>query len=110
MRTFFLFLGLVLGSWGSYSQDWPIRILALLLACLLLGISIARKEVAPFLVGLFVGTMVGLVHIPFSEGKQTFMGMVILSKQNYVILWRPFQRIYLSIKDGDFQWGDWVRV
>ncbi len=110
MRAFFLFLGLVLGGWGSYSQDWPIRLLALLLACLLLGISIARKEVTPFLVGLFVGTMAGLVHIPFSERKQTFTGMVILSKQNYVILWRPFQRIYLSIKDGDFQWGDWVRV
>lgn len=110
MRAFFLFLGLLLGAWGSYSREWPVFTLVLLLSFLLLCVSIARKEVAPFLIGLLVGIIAGVANIPFREGKQTFTGIVILSKQNYVILWRPFQRIYLSTKEGDFQWGDWVRV
>ncbi len=100
--------GLCLGSQGGVENI----VLSFLFALAMLGVSIAKRQTLPYLIGLFVLLCFGLAWrlvLP-SYGKQEVVGVVSKTGSNYIVLRTFLSSYYVYAKGHAYQIGDVLKV
>ncbi len=102
---FLILSGLVLGFWVPYLKaDWLLSYLGPLL--LILFISYRKKGFLPFFLSFVGGFLISLLPLLFPVAGDRVTGLVILSRENYVLLDNGLARYYVYLPKNAYEIGD----
>jgi len=107
-NVFGLFIGLALGCGASIGNPLAWSVCALVAAMFVwwrFGIGSLTMILIAFLIGYCSRFITSTKTV-----SEPLDGVVISSRQNYLILLSKGHRIYVSIKDNPYQLGDFIRV
>jgi competence protein ComEC len=110
MAAFFAFLGAALGFWLAFRfAPWPF-LAVLFFAILSFFVAKKRRCLLPFLGGLILAFLLGLIHPPAALGKGDYVGIVIETKSNYFLFQSGFSRYYVYEEGTTREVGDILRI
>jgi len=108
MIYLFIFLGLFFGL--TLIRNLIIFIILSLLVALFLFFRFRKRILISYLISFSIGLGLSLLSIQLNPSSGTYLGIVIEAKENYVVIWSKFERIYVYSKNNNFEFGDILKI
>ena len=110
MHSFFVVSGLILGLY-LYAANLPFFVLISVILFSFFFIRFRLRKTLLFLLGFAIGILFTIVvwFVPVGNGSE-FKGMIIESKDNYIIVQSGANRYYVSQSNNSFEVFDYVSI
>jgi len=108
MIFLFIFLGLFLGL--TLLRNLIIFIILSLVISIFLYFRFRKRILISYLISFSIGLGLSFLSLKLNPSSGTYLGFVIEAKENYIVIWCKFERIYVYSKTNNYEFGDILKI